>query len=1066
LLSINVFGYSLEEWSYSYGGIKYDAATQIIQTSDNGYSIIGSTSSFGSGFNDFWLVKINQNGTMEWNKLYGGEKYDSAYSFLETNDGGYIIAGASNSSFTNGNDYDFLIIKTDINSEIEWYKTYGTSGNDQATKIIQTTDGGFAVLGISKINKNDKFDFLLIKIDNNGNISWQKIYGGINEEMAWSLIQTDDGGFALAGYTISYGAGHSDFWLVKTDENGTMEWNRTFGGKNDDGAYSIVQTDDGGFVLAGYSEIIIDYDCYLIKTNSNGYMEWSKNYSGNSDEYAFSIIQTKDEGYALAGYTHSSLGYNFFVVKTNKSLNIKSNLSPIALAGEDLNSYTYENISFNGEGFDFDGYITKYRWDFDGDGKYDSESNKTGNTFFKYNRAGNYTAYFEIIDNNGSKNIDSKKISISINQSTIKIKNNEDSFLILELAIFLITLFILFITLFNKKIHNKIINFFSNKIIFIFKIDKWLIFLFISFITLFIIKIIISLNFSTPQVYNDAFIYGVLARDISNGQFWILGEVAFSPVHPPAGYSYLLSPAYIIGENINLVYHGMLIINCFLSSLVIIPAYLIMIRFVNKKIAFLTSLTIALLPTILAHNYLILSENALYPVFLFSCLLSIKTFTNEKLDKKFILDSILLGISVSFLIFIKSTGLAMFGALSLIFLYKMLKNKKLSNLKYGLSFIPIIPLIGYMFFQSASYTLGYPSASYSGNLALIFSNLSNFINFLLIISNEINYFVLMSYFIFFAFTIFLILNFSKIKEKESLKIFLIYGLLSIFFLIILTDIHIFSIDFKIYTRYVSPGLPIIFMFGVIGLNLFYKIKENKNDSRINIKIYIIFIISLLFFLLLFPIEDYKLINNIDLSWIDFLLNTTLFGFKFFNLLSILITVLIIFLLFLMIREILKIKSKKSFRNFSKSINLYLLLSIIISFLIFIPSFDVEYSADKKTDFIGFNKPAQWFMENDPDANILYEESFLAFSGGGMELAEWRFLIAHLYFWIPNGHLNYINRSSLTEFLSYNNSDANVDYILSTHDLTMYYPLVKSIYMNIEANPLKKQAKVDWHIYKV
>jgi hypothetical protein len=116
--------------------------------------------------------------------------------------------------------------------------------------------------------------------------------------------------------------------------------------------------------------------------------------------------------------------------------------------------------------------------------------------------------------------------------------------------------------------------------------------------------------------------------------------------------------------------------------------------------------------------------------------------------------------------------------------------------------------------------------------------------------------------------------------------------------------------------------------------------------------------------------------------------------------------------------------------------------------------------------MGLNKPAQWFMENDPNSYILYEEPFLSFSGGGMELSEWRFLSAHMYFWIPYGHHNYINRSSLIDLLLYHNIDANVDYILSTHDLTMFYPVVEDIYLNIEANPLKKQEKVDWHIYKV
>jgi len=240
------------DWKKTYGGEEYDVSTAIIQTKNDGYILGGITRSFGSGKNDFWLIKINNNGSVKWNKLYGGTGEDSLYDVIQLNDGCFILTGASNSSFINGTNYDFLLIKTKQNGTIEWYKSYDILGDDQSTSIIETNNS-LMILGISKDIDNEYYDSSLIKTDKNGSIKWKKTYGGNKDEMSWALIETSDGGFALAGYTSSFGSGHYDSWLVRTDSDGNELWNRTYGGKGDDGCNSLVETSDGGFALAGYT---------------------------------------------------------------------------------------------------------------------------------------------------------------------------------------------------------------------------------------------------------------------------------------------------------------------------------------------------------------------------------------------------------------------------------------------------------------------------------------------------------------------------------------------------------------------------------------------------------------------------------------------------------------------------------------------------------------------------------------------------------------------------------------------------------------------------------------------
>lgn len=192
------------EWRQIYGGTNDDGdMVRLIETFDGGYALVGNTYSFSAGDSDFWLLKTNELGVEEWNTTYGGENSDIATSLVQTSDRGYALAGNTR-SFGAG-DYDFWLIKTDSVGNIEWTKTYGGETNENANALLQTSDGGYALAGRVLSVGEQFYDFWLVKTDKFGNMQWNKTYGQIGRDSAYSLVQTSDGGYALAG-------GHKFFW--------------------------------------------------------------------------------------------------------------------------------------------------------------------------------------------------------------------------------------------------------------------------------------------------------------------------------------------------------------------------------------------------------------------------------------------------------------------------------------------------------------------------------------------------------------------------------------------------------------------------------------------------------------------------------------------------------------------------------------------------------------------------------------------------------------------------------------------------------------------------------------
>ncbi len=293
-------------WAKAYGGNGWDSAFSVHsvrQTADGGFIVAGETDSFGAGSIDFLVLKLDTNGNISWQKTYGASGYDYAESIQQTVDGGYVVVGWTN-SFGAGN-YDFLVLKLDANGNISWQKTYGGTLGDGAESIQQTSDGGYIVLGETDSFGAENGDFWVLKLDANGNVQWQKTYGGGLFDRARSIQQTSDSGYIMGGMTESFGAGSGDAWILKLDSNGNVQWQKTYGGSNFDGA-AIQQTSDGGYIMAGRTASFGagSDDVWVLKLDTNGNVQWQKTYGGSGSEITPSIQQTSDGGYIVGGVTN------------------------------------------------------------------------------------------------------------------------------------------------------------------------------------------------------------------------------------------------------------------------------------------------------------------------------------------------------------------------------------------------------------------------------------------------------------------------------------------------------------------------------------------------------------------------------------------------------------------------------------------------------------------------------------------------------------------------------------------------------------------------------------------
>ncbi len=324
LIRTNAGGDTL--WTKTYGGVSNDYINSAQQTTDGGFIIAGNTTSFGAGNGDIYLIKTDVNGDIVWTKTYGGTNIDNGFNVQQTADGGYIVAG-NTTSFGAGA-YDIFLVKTATNGDLVWSKTYGGVGMDFANYVQQTSDGGYIITGQTNSTGAGATDVFLIKTAANGDTSWVKTYGGAMLDVGYSVQQTIEGGYIITGYTQSFGAGSYDVYLIKTNATGDILWTKAYGTNGTDVAISGQQTGDGGYIITGQTNCCGtgDYDNYVVKTTADGDTLWTKAYGGPNDgvdgpndEWGYSIMQTSDGGYIIGGGTHSfgSDSTDFYLVKTD-----------------------------------------------------------------------------------------------------------------------------------------------------------------------------------------------------------------------------------------------------------------------------------------------------------------------------------------------------------------------------------------------------------------------------------------------------------------------------------------------------------------------------------------------------------------------------------------------------------------------------------------------------------------------------------------------------------------------------------------------------------------------------
>jgi hypothetical protein len=357
------------EWQNTIGGSNADHFRSIQQTTDGGYilggysisSISGDKTENSNGLMDYWIVKTDASGNIQWQNTIGGNNDEYLYSIHQTSDGGYILGGASNSNISGDKtensmgSYDYWIVKTDASGIIQWQNTIGGFGNDYLFSIQQTADGGYILGGYSlsnisgdKIeNSNGMNDYWIVKTDSAGIIQWQNTIGGSDNDVLYSINQTIDGGYILGGYSYSNISGDKtensngifDYWIVKIDMSGNIQWQNTIGGNSGDALYYAHQTNDGGYILGGSSisnissdkteNCIGGSDIWIVKTDTSGNIQWQNTIGGNLIDEIASIQQTTDGGYFLGGWSRSNIsgdvrencnGWSeYWIIKTDAS---------------------------------------------------------------------------------------------------------------------------------------------------------------------------------------------------------------------------------------------------------------------------------------------------------------------------------------------------------------------------------------------------------------------------------------------------------------------------------------------------------------------------------------------------------------------------------------------------------------------------------------------------------------------------------------------------------------------------------------------------------------------------
>jgi hypothetical protein len=390
-------------WEKSYGGLHADYLFDAQPTADYGFILAGSSLSDKTGNKsednhgdlDYWVWKMDENGDLDWQKSFGGSGFDLLQSIKNTKDGGFILAGTSNSPETPkggiGNKKenckgitDFWVIKLNAKGDEQWQKTIGGNGQDELLCAFQTSDGGYMLGGSSSstlspqkditekgiidvkpdlAGKTEKcrgnMDYWIVKLDNTGAVQWQKTYGGEYADVLRSMEQTADGGYILGGYSNSSRSGDKtevntgigDYWILKIDNEGKIEWQKTYGGNGDNQLYVIHQTKDGGYIAGGNSNSTTQLsfkggtvsngtDYWVLKMDEIGDVVWSKTYNFGKVDILTSMVENEDRTFLIGGYAQSE-----------SDQGTKAGMQLLKVSGdkEGINDYIALKISDTGE---------------------------------------------------------------------------------------------------------------------------------------------------------------------------------------------------------------------------------------------------------------------------------------------------------------------------------------------------------------------------------------------------------------------------------------------------------------------------------------------------------------------------------------------------------------------------------------------------------------------------------------------------------------------------------------------------------------------------------------------
>lgn len=306
-------------WTKTFGGSADDEANEIIRTADGNLLIVGNTASYGAGGTDIYLLKIDTTGAMLWQKQYGGSANESGEDVTIAADGNYLINGIT-ASYGSGL-RDIYLVKVNTSGTPIWEKTYGGTADDGGISLCNTDSGDIMLYCFTDNYGALNRDCYVMKVNSIGDSLNSTLYGGAEYEQAVSIEPTTDGNFILLGHTASFGFIEHNMYALKIMENGTIIWEKNYGGAQHDGGEHGMQCSDGGYIFAGRTSSFLNNfeQAYLVKTDEEGNMQWQKDFGGTDDDAGYNLTETNDS-YIIVGNTKSvSNGNNdVFLVKIIK----------------------------------------------------------------------------------------------------------------------------------------------------------------------------------------------------------------------------------------------------------------------------------------------------------------------------------------------------------------------------------------------------------------------------------------------------------------------------------------------------------------------------------------------------------------------------------------------------------------------------------------------------------------------------------------------------------------------------------------------------------------------------